>query len=290
MSLMSYGQTEAVYSVTFTSVWSQDTHPHPSGSLPSNAHWSRLVGAVHNSDVVFVEMGELASPGVEDIAELGSNGVFFAEVTDAISQANAFSIIEGPDLDDSEGEIFISEVTVTDEYPLITLLSMIAPSPDWMIAVNSASVLDTNGDFINEIELDLYPYDAGTDSGVDYTSPNNDTDPQEPISSLQGVVPFSNEIIGTLRISLVDILSTSEVNTKESRLSPNPARTSVNVSNENGLKQVAFYNVLGSEVKIIENINAPSTQIDISDLPSGIYLVRTVNDLNNETVKRLVKL
>lgn len=290
ISMVSYGQTEAIYSITFTSVWSQDTHPHPSGALPSNAHWSRLVGAVHNSDVVFVEMGELASQGVENIAETGSNGVFFSEVNNAISTADALSIIEGGDLDSSEGQIFISEVLVNEDYPLITLLSMIAPSPDWMIAVNGVSVLDTNGDWLNQVELDVYPYDAGTDSGVDYTSPNNDTDPQEPISSLQGVAPFSNEIIGTLNINLVDILAVSNVEIKETVLLPNPATTRVTATNENSLKRVVFYNVLGTEVLRVEDINATSAQIDISDLSSGMYLVKAENETNNETVKRLVKL
>ena len=42
----------------------------------------------------------------------------------------------------------------------------------------------------------LYPYDAGTDSGTNYTSPNNPTDPAEPIFAIEGY-PFyyNNEVV-----------------------------------------------------------------------------------------------
>jgi hypothetical protein len=53
---------------------------------------------------------------------------------------------------------------------------------------------------------------------------------------------------------------------------------------------VSFYNVVGTEVLSITNINATSKQMDISELPSGIYLVKVQNDTSDGSVKRLVKL
>lgn len=284
------GLSQATYSVTFDSNWTQDAHPHPSGSLPGNAHWSKLVGATHNDQVVFLEMGGLATQGVENIAEQGSNSVFFSEVNTAIASNFANAIIDGDDLPTAEGQIVINTVVTTKDYPLLTLLSMIAPSPDWMVAVNSISLVDTNDDWIDEITINLYPYDAGTDSGVDYTSPNNDTDPQEPISSLQGVAPFSNEIIGTFTITLESVLGVNDVSSVATVLFPNPASKTMTVSNANDLNAVTIYNALGAEVLRISNINATSKEIDISALRSGIYLVKAKDNSNNETVKRLVKL
>ncbi len=289
-TFLSQAQSEATYSVQFTSNWTQAAHPHSSGSLPGNAHWSKLVGATHNDEVIFLEMGSLASPGVENIAEMGSNTVFFSEVNTAIASNYANAIIDGNGLSTAEGQITIDEITTSENYPLLTLLSMIAPSPDWMIAVNSVSLLDTNGDWIDQLDIDLYPYDAGTDSGVDYTSPNNDTDPQEPISSLQGITPFSNEIIGTFSISLQSILALRDDGLAETVLFPNPAGNTVHISNTNSIKSVSFYNVLGTEVLTVPNINGTSKQVDISALPSGIYLVNVQNDSNDGSVKRLVKL
>lgn len=291
LSAYSYAQSEATYSVNFTSNWTQTAHPHPSGSLPGNAHWSKLVGATHNSDVVFLEMGGIATQGVENIAETGNNTVFFNEVQAAIADNYASSLVDGDDLTTAEGQINIDEIITTQDYPLLTLLSMIAPSPDWMIAVNSVSLVDGNGDWIDEINIDLYPYDSGTDSGVDYTSPNADTNPQEPISSLQGVAPFSNEIIGTLTISLENvILGTNDISSNQTVLFPNPTNDKVTISNASNLEMVTIYNVLGAQVMQVKEINSNTTQIDLGDLPSGIYLVKVLSDTSNEGVKRLVKL
>lgn len=291
LSVYSYGQSEATYSVNFTSNWTQTAHPHSSGSLPSNAHWSKLVGATHNSDVVFLEMGGIATQGVENIAETGSNTVFYSEVDAAIAANYASALVDGDGLATAEGQININEVITTEDYPLLTLLSMIAPSPDWMIAVNSISLVDGNGDWIDEINIDLYPYDAGTDSGVDYTSADSDTNPQDPISSLQGVTPFSNEIIGTLTISLESVvLGNDDIATAQTVLFPNPTNDKVTISNGTNLETVTIYNVLGAEVMQQNNINSKSIQIDLSDLSSGVYLVKVLNDNKNEGVRRLVKL
>ncbi|GAB5400386.1 MAG: hypothetical protein Aureis2KO_19710 [Aureisphaera sp.] len=290
ISWASYGQSEATYSVRFDSNWSQAAHPHSSGSLPTNAHWSKLVGATHSDGVVFLEMGGQATPGVEDIAELGSNSAFFAEVNSAIAIGSANQIIDGPSLSTAGGQITINSIVTTDEYPMLTLLSMIAPSPDWMIAVNSVELLDTGGNWKDEIIIDLYPYDAGTDGGVDYTSSNMDTNPQEPIASLQGVSPFSSEIIGTLTITLESVLGTNDVSENEATLYPNPAQDRFTVSNSTSLQSIEVFNVLGSQVLKRENIHTNSIEIDISGLPSGAYLVRTISDSRRESVSRLIKL
>ncbi|MEL6810760.1 MAG: spondin domain-containing protein [Bacteroidota bacterium] len=288
---ISFGQSQATYSVTFTSNWTQTAHPHSSGSLPGNAHWSKLVGATHNSDVVFFEMGGMATQGIEDVAEQGNNTVFFSEVNAAIAANNANNLLDGPSLSTAEGQMIINDIVTTENYPLLSVISMIAPSPDWVIAANSVALLDTNGDWIDEITIDLYPYDAGTDSGVDYTSANMDTNPQEPISSLQGVTPFSNEIIGTLQITLEGvILGVDDLSKNEVALFPNPAKGSVTISNTAPLQSVRIYNALGSEVLSLTNMNTTSKEIDLNGLSSGVYLVKATDDSNNETVKRLVKL
>ncbi|NNM22485.1 MAG: T9SS type A sorting domain-containing protein [Flavobacteriaceae bacterium] len=287
-SFTGFSQSQATYSVTFTSNWSEVTHPHPTGNFPSNAHWSKLVGATHNNQVIFLEMGGLASPGVEDIAELGSNGVFFSEVNDAINAEYANSIIDGDALNTPEGQIVIDEVITTDDFPMLTLLSMIAPSPDWMIAANSIPLLDTNGDWKTQIDINLYPYDAGTDSGTDYASPNMNTDPQEPISSLQGVAPFSNEIMGSFSITLLEVLGVQDNIELQTTLTPNPAQDRVLVSTRGSIQVVEIFNALGAQVASYKGSNSNSEELDIRDLPSGIYLVRVTSE-GNSIVKRLVK-
>lgn len=281
----------ATYQVVFESNWSQSTHPHPSGNIPSNAHWSKLVGATHNDQVTFLAMGEISSPGIEDVAELGSNSVFFSEVNTAINNGTTYALIDGPGLNSGLGSITIDEITTTNEFPLLSLVSMIAPSPDWMVAINSISLLDADENWIDELTLDLYPYDAGTDNGTDYTSSNMDTNPKEPISSIQGVLPFSSEKMGTITISLEEvILGVDDFSAKNSiSIYPNPAQDYITVSNNTPLSSVEFYSVLGNKVFEKTNLNSLSETIDISHLPSGIYLLNSVDSEKRSSTKKLVK-
>lgn len=281
----------AKYSVVFESNWSQDTHPHPTGNFPSNAHWSKLVGATHNDQVTFLEMGEISSLGIEDVAELGNNTVFFSEINTAINNGTSNTLIEGPNLGSALGSIVIDEVSTSNDFPLLTLVSMIAPSPDWMIAINSVSLLDEDENWKNEIIIDLYPYDAGTDSGSDYNSSNMDMNPKGPISNLQGIAPFSSEKVGTLTITLEEVILGIEDQDEIKSISiyPNPAQNYITVSNRSAINSIEIYSVLGNKVLEKSNLNSLSETIDISHLPSGIYLINTVDTEKRSATKKLVK-
>ncbi|WP_425153537.1 hypothetical protein [Candidatus Palauibacter sp.] len=94
-------------------------------------------------------------------------------------------------------------------YSNLSLLSCLASvgregSPDWFVGVSGLSLRDDDGDWVEELEVVLYPLDAGTDSGPAYTSANDDTRPKEPIRGLQGERPFSDEPIGTFTFVLTD--------------------------------------------------------------------------------------
>ncbi len=285
-----FSQSEATYTITFTSNWSNATHP--SNNFPANAHWSKLVGATHNNEVVFFKMGDLASPGIENVAELGSNTVFFSEINTAIGNGFSNLLIDGDALSTPLGDIIISDVITTEEFPLLTLISMIAPSPDWIIGVDGLSLLDGNGDWIENMTMDLYAYDAGTDDGTDYNSPNQDTNPQEGISSLQGVAPFSSEIIGTLTITLENVVLGNNDNqlTKNITIYPNPTSNFITISTkENTISAIEIYNILGKEILKANTTNSNQLKIDLSDLSSGIYLIKIIDSSGKSTLKKVVK-
>ena len=286
-----FSQTSSAnYTVTFTSNWSEATHPHPTNNFPPNAHWSKLVGATHNENVIFLEMGQHATPGIEDVAELGSNTIFFSEINTAISNGFSNLLIDGDDLPTSLGTIVIENIITTEEFPLLSLVSMIAPSPDWMIGINSISLLDINGDWKNEINIDLYPYDAGTDNGMDYTSANMNSDPQEPIASAQGISPFSSEKMGTITILLEEIILGTANIKDENYISifPNPSNENITISNANiALKTIHIYNILGGKVTSIEQINKSQIELNISNLNSGIYLFSILDSDDKTTLKKV---
>jgi hypothetical protein len=175
------------YKVTFNATWSEETHPD---DFPPNPHFSGLIGASHNNEVSFWKEGELASPGIKSMAETGSKNPLNLEISNAILDKTAFKLISGGVINPSPGSVSL-EFKVSENYPLVTLVSMIAPSPDWFVGVDSLNLFE-NGSFVDEKTMVLYAYDSGTDSGTTYTSPNDPTDPPVPIFKIEGY-PFFYE-------------------------------------------------------------------------------------------------
>src|SRR5262245_57091294 len=82
----------AQYTVTFDATWSQATHP---SMFPPGPHWSPLVGGTHSAPVSFWGPGQIASQGIEDMAEMGATTPLANEVSAAITAGTAHSIILG---------------------------------------------------------------------------------------------------------------------------------------------------------------------------------------------------
>jgi hypothetical protein len=74
------------------------------------------------------------------------------------------------------------EVVATRSTPLISLVTMLAPSPDWFVGVVDVALFE-DGKWSERVELDVTPWDAGTDSGTEFTSDNTDTQPRQAISA-----------------------------------------------------------------------------------------------------------
>jgi hypothetical protein len=193
-------QSKATYNIIFNSIWNVADHT----SVPGGAHWSKLVGVTHKTSNTFLQLGEMATTGIKNIAEAGNNTVFNSEVNTKITNGEADQYINGPSLGTGPGVVVINSLEVDENFPLLTLVSMIAPSPDWIIALNSYSLLDANKQWKNSVTLDVFGYDAGTDSGTNYTSSNIITDPVESISMINSS-PLNGKKIGTITISLQSV-------------------------------------------------------------------------------------
>ncbi|MDX1440623.1 MAG: spondin domain-containing protein, partial [Rubricoccaceae bacterium] len=228
ISVAAYGQTStATYTLTFESTWSETTHPD---DFPPNPHFSGLIGGAHNSEASVWMPGELASPGIESMAETGSKTLLEGEVNDMITAGTAFEVISGGGIPLSPGSVSVS-FDVNTDYPLVSVVSMVAPSPDWFVGVYDLSLYESD-EWIDELEITLYVYDSGTDSGTMYTSPDEDTQPPEPIFLITGY-PFvyDNELrpVGTFEFVLdkvVDIVDETPIAASLHLSSPRPNPTS----------------------------------------------------------------
>ena len=169
-------------------------------SVPSGEHFTTLIGAVHNGSATFWSSGGTASAGVEAVAELGTTGTFKSEVNAAMP--DALAVIEQSVASGGTATATV-DIVVTTAHPLVTLLTMIAPSPDWFAGVSGLSLLDAQNVWLAQHQVDLFPYDAGTEEGTEFSLNNAATSPQGTIASIQGTGKFSNEPIATLAFDLL---------------------------------------------------------------------------------------
>lgn len=167
----------ARYIVTFDATWHESTH-----AAPPNPHFSGLIGGTHREAVRFWEEGGIASEGMKRMAEIGAQSPLDEEVVAAMAAGTAEALLAGGNVRGSPGSTQL-EFEVSLGFPLVTLVTMVAPSPDWFVGVSALSLFE-NGDWVREKEVPLTPWDAGTDSGATFLSADRPTRPRQPISRI----------------------------------------------------------------------------------------------------------
>lgn len=170
----------ARYVVVFDSTWSPQTHPV---DFPASAHYSGLIGGTHAASSSFWQEGGFASEGIRRMAERGSKQPLDDEVNRAIRAGTAQTLLSGPGLGTSPASTSL-EFDISQAFPLVTLVAMVAPSPDWFVGVSGLPLLQ-NGQWVDQLRVDLYGFDAGTDSGATYSAPDQETTPRMPIARLK---------------------------------------------------------------------------------------------------------
>ena len=288
VSTTNYSQ-DAVYKIEFISNWSGTAHPtdYPTGS----AHWSPLIGTTHKNASAFLQLGLLASDGVEQVAETGGTTIITQEINLLIAAGLAFEVINGSGLASGLGTITVSDVGVDADFPHITLITMIAPSPDWVAQINNLKLTDTDNNWLPTISMDVYATDVGTDNGTTYTSANADTNPAEIISSLQNTLPFSDQIVGTFVFTLQEVLSIED-NLFQNSISiyPNPTNGKVylNRNKEFDISRVEIFDLNGRNLRSYQELDGRDFLV-LHDIKSGVYLLRMYSDNAVSTKKIIIK-
>jgi len=168
---------DVIYQVTLDLTWSEQTHPQDWPQLP---HTSPLVGGPHSGSVFFWLPGDLASAGIQQMAELGGTTLLINEI-------NAAGLASGTPV--TGGSILPAPGTTTASFTMtrplgrITMVTMIACSPDWFTGVTGLPLFE-HGHYKDDYVVTVYSWDAGTDNGPSYESPDEVTLPAEPIQRI----------------------------------------------------------------------------------------------------------
>ena len=183
----------ARYKLTFNATWSAQTHPT---EFPSSAHFSGLIGMTHNANAMLFTKGEIASDGIKNMAETGGKSPLDTEIQNFISVGTGNILISGGGINSSPGEVNL-EFNIISSHSMVSVVSMLAPSPDWFIAVSKINLIENNEWVANKtVTVDIY--DSGTDSGVTFLSPDDPTIPKVAVFKITTPPLAENNVVAPL--------------------------------------------------------------------------------------------
>jgi hypothetical protein len=95
---------------------------------------------------------------------------------------------------------------------------------------------------------------------------------------------FSSYALGIDDFKVETTLSTSNFDASGFKYYPNPVKNVLNLSYTKAISNVAVYNLLGQQV-LVKSLNENQSQIDMSPLTQGTYLVKVTSDNQVKTIK-----
>ena len=146
-----------------------------------DAHWSRLIAFAHTSRYSLFEDGATASSGLGLVATNGRVTVLEAELAEGRRRGRVGAHVVLPGIASPGG--FSFTLPVDERMSRVSFATMLAPSPDWFSGVSGVA-LRIDDEWQDTVSVDLWPWDAGVDSGPDYSGPNIDTQPRQSVRLL----------------------------------------------------------------------------------------------------------
>ncbi len=186
-------ELNARYKLTFNAGWSAQTHPN---DFPSSAHFSGLIGMTHNGNTMLFAKGEIASDGIKNMAETGGKNPLEAEIQNFITIGTVETLISGGGINPSPGVVSL-EFDIVSSHSMVSIVSMVAPSPDWFIAVSNINLIENN-EWVTGKTITVDIYDAGTDDGTTFVSPDEPTIPRAAIFEITTPPLAINNVVAPL--------------------------------------------------------------------------------------------
>lgn len=160
----------------------------PPGAMPPNPPFrlfSPMVFASHDADYTMWGEGMMATNGTKYVAETGDPRMLQNELkaqmaTGAVcGQATSGPVLGGM------GTTYVG-LEFSTHCHFLSSISMLAPSPDWFVGGRMIDMCDhSTGMWKSAFTVQtMFPYDAGTDSGMYFNSSDSATMPPTPIERI----------------------------------------------------------------------------------------------------------
>lgn len=160
----------AMYDVTFYN----NLTPRRFGSkIPQEGLvYSPLAAVSHSNRISLFTVRGFANSPVATLAKTGVNADYIKLATKIRKfTGKVYSVVDAgaPTM---PGRSTTLRVSVDCKRPSVTVIGMIAPSPDWIVQINNLILFDTtSGEFVDRVSGRLIAYDTGVDSGNQFTPP-----------------------------------------------------------------------------------------------------------------------
>ncbi|CAH0596397.1 unnamed protein product [Chrysodeixis includens] len=178
--------SEARYEVIFTGKWSRVAHPRHYPSKPDENGYSHMVGASHAYNYTLWQQGASASEGLQMLAE-ETDGYLMerAIIADMAERTGTRTLIRGkrrhhPFMSEPSHSLF----RVDRFHHLFSIAVGMRPSPDWFLGTSKFELCTKDG-WLEESEIPLYPWDAGTMDGVSYESRKTVSTPKDNVGRVE---------------------------------------------------------------------------------------------------------
>lgn len=151
-------------------------------------HFSDVIGASHDTNFSFWGENHIATDGFRSLAEWGSVRLLETELRAKAPRLKTLIKAGGlwyPEVNKNTSSHF----RVDRRKHKISLASMFGPSPDWVVGINGMSLCKADCTWAESVDVDLFPWDSGTDNGISYMSPNSETQPRERMRQITTMYP-----------------------------------------------------------------------------------------------------
>lgn len=177
----------ASYILVFSGHWSPQSFPKQYPLFRPPAQWSKLIAVTHNRQFRLWQEGAPGSEGAQSFAEMGLTVELVKAARDGRKRRAVGAMYRTAGIPNGIGHSS-TELVLQTRSPLLSLMVKMIPSPDWFVGVDSLNLCEGN-QWKEEVTLDLQPFDAGTDSGFTFSSPNFPSCPQENITQITSQMP-----------------------------------------------------------------------------------------------------
>jgi hypothetical protein len=163
----------------------------------------------------------------------------------------------------------VSAFSLDNSYEAVAFIKALDPNNGFATVVNETAVLTATGDFT--VSASAAQLQNGLVIQYGFTVTGLIADPAEEAN------------LGTVTVD-ARTLSVAGLNRSEFKVSPNPSDDVWNINGTTLISEVQVFDVLGKNVLSIQP-NQTSTEINASNLKSGLYLARISSTQGTNTIK-----